>query len=387
MITTRIPSSRTLSVGATLLLLLVACAEVDVGTGDPLWCDRQLCPAWTTLEGSVVAAPSWIEGDPAAQLVGTNVRLQGQVAYVPATRNLPWVVEILGDIETGAELEVGLDLYQTGAVGAWVKVPATRWDTVRIPFEAWEEPIFGGLPLPQGITLQLTNQDIRVMLRKQGSGEVVIYRVGLNTGSAATPPTPQVNRPLGAPCDQPEDCASGRCTATSPAQSVGNVCGGCDGITACGVGHVCGMERRTLLSTGGRYALACETPGNVGSACVDTSECSAGVCCQGLCQGCCSNADCGGSACENALTGNEAIDIPNVSFDLTLSTLVPTDDTHYPVGTFNVCARGQGIGGSGAVCTQNSDCASGLTCQGPPLTRCNDLVCATVPSVVAGACG
>ena len=126
----------------------------------------------------------------------------------------------------------------------------------------------------------------------------------------------------------------------------------------------------------------------VGLACTTGDQCASGICCAGICSECCPSAGGPGNA-PSPCAGDHCA--------FRASTCSPVGLFGFP-GVPLQCDPGKGLGKTGAICTQNDDCAS-RACDGAivrttsPKTSDGGSVCADaggsdpiVTSVIAGTC-
>ena len=110
-----------------LLLLVLAALLSTAGTcetdliedaGFQLWCGERLCD-WDLEEGEIRKVATWHTNDYAVELVGSPVLLSSPAARSASSTR----VEVVSDIEEGADVAVQIDQEGDGAVDWVVLVP------------------------------------------------------------------------------------------------------------------------------------------------------------------------------------------------------------------------------------------------------------------------
>lgn len=325
----------------SLLLAVVAISQMgatDCGNAlrDPgfdVWCGGELC-AWKVERGEVVKVPTWNEGDPGVELVGTDVAIE-QVSPVDSGDGACLEFDMIANIDSNAHVALGVDVFADGSVEYLETIPTSSWTTL-----AFKLPIAGRY---RGVRFELT---------KVGDGHAVLAQIGAKIvdDCGAIPGIQPGPAPLGSPCDDASGCAQGSCVDTL----FGGYCLGCTDTT-CAATESCGIGDPT--SPLRDLPRVCETNGTreLGEQCVHDAECATGLCElgsdhntfePGAQYGFCSSCEPGGTQCA------------------TCAHAWDTERSPY------VCAPLGHAAASGAACASNEDCASGV-CNGAERKQCD----------------
>jgi hypothetical protein len=313
------------------------CGQVLRDPGFDLWCGDSLC-AWKVERGDIKKVPTWNEGDPGVELVGTDVAIE-QLSPVSSASCIEF--DLIADVDQSADVELNIDVDGDGSVE----------HTERIPTASWKS-------LSYLLAFQGNYSGIRFEIAKTGNGRAVLAQV---EGKTADPhacdgfaPIVPGAAPNGAACNGPGDaataCKSGICDA---AGIVGYECLGCDAMHPCTGGQVCGLGNPTspIFSV----PVQCVAAGarQLGELCISAAECATGICSNYVCSTCDSNAGCAnGEICAGAW---------------------PAPTTTMP----QVCSPHGHLRKPGEPCASNDDCASSQ-CNGAPRMQCDDgRACAT----------
>jgi len=256
----------------TLVVLAVGLATVAIGCeeviDDPafrLWCGDNLC-SWHTDEGSIRRAPTWHENDYGVELLGAPTTLSQVATSVPDCIEF----SMMADVDASAQVTLGIDFNNDGAVDHEEPIPAVRWREVKSLVRA--PGVYSG---------------IRFLIRKKGAGHAVVALVRAQSSTlCTTPPLELHDLPLGSTC-APErngaDCRSGVCCA-APVTFFGprgGVCSECCTGADCTDHRAC--ERRQKLEVSSAVILPFQcNPGDgqraAGAECLFNDDCVSGQC-------------------------------------------------------------------------------------------------------------
>ena len=313
--------------------------------GFELWCDDQLC-GWSVDEGEVQRVPTWHSQDYGAELVGDLVVISQVLEVTSFDQPECLSFDMVVDVEANASLTIEMDFLDDGHVEYSHPIPSYDWTPVRYD-----------------ITPPSYYTSVRFIVRKEGSGRVVLGKIRVSAGDSCTAaPLELLNRPNGAPCDTDEQCPYGDCRPVEE----GHLCTDCATDADCPEGTVCGAD----VGAFGWMFPACKIPGSteIGEACSWDFECSSGVCCASRCAECCvddfvycpdcpENTDncasgqvCGVTQNDQLITFTFACAEPNQDV---LGDLCVDDDE---------CISGHCCGAVCSECCQDDDCGAGQLC-------------------------
>lgn len=309
------------------------CGNVLRDSGFDLWCGDTLC-AWTVERGDIARVPTWNEGDPGVQLVGSDVAIS---QLTPVTSNDGACIEfdLVSNVDDESDVELNFYVDDGTAIDHTERVPTSNWQP--ITFEVGIANVYSG---------------IRFEITKSGSGTAVLANIGATVVANCSGIDPFVPgpAPLGAPCSIASDCASQICGTTLPAAPVpftfANVCLGCDDDHPCSAGDVCGIGAPASPVRGVPVTCVPEHASVLGQACNGDAECASSFCTEGACSECGTSADC-----------------PNAE--------TCTPDQNASTGATYIYVCGEQLGQPGDPCAENSDCAS-ATCNGATAMQCSD---------------
>jgi hypothetical protein len=315
--------------GAATQLGNTDCGQVLRDSGFDLWCGDGLC-AWKVERGEIKKVPTWNEGDPGVELVGSDVAIE-QLAPVDSGDGTCLEFKLVANVDPSADAELNVDVFGDGSVEHTERLPAASWK-----------------PLTYDLLIQGPYRGIRFEIAKTGAGKAQLANIGARTltpGDCAGL-TPIVAGPaaVGAYCDtmQPQTCASGLCELVDDPDGwlgVTGACAGCDAMHPCDAGQVCGLHEPTSPVREASHGCIAQASKDVGERCDLASECASGHCISGRCSGC-DASDC--TACAPS----------------------------WPSGP-SVCNPGQHLGQSGDACGTDDDCAS-AACDGTERKECDD---------------
>jgi hypothetical protein len=339
------------------------CGEALRDPGYDLWCGDELC-AWKLERGDIKRVPTWNKGDSGVELVGTDVAIaqlspldsaDGQCRDVDGTSkctspdDVCLEFSLLANIDDNAVVDLNLDIFNDGTIEHTQRLPLGKWQT-----------------LSYKIVIGQPFAGVRFELAKTGSGKAQLANIGARLardcdGLPVIEPGPA---PLGSPCKDAGDCASGICAASeSPVPFPGvsgflqpvNVCVGCSPTQNCSAGSVCGVGGAVSPVRAQETVCVPFSTKELGESCFWFNECKSGRCTGGVCSTCKDNADCSnGEQCGE-------------SWDTVFSAWVCSPNGH--------------VRQAGEPCTTAADCASGL-CAGAERSQCDD----GRPCVTAAQC-
>jgi hypothetical protein len=343
------------------LLLAVAVSQMGAtncgqALRDPsydLWCGEELC-AWKVERGDIKRVPTWHRGDSGVELLGSDAAISqlspldsadGQCRDLEdggraCTKPDDVCIEfsLLANIDDKATVDLNLDILNDGTVE----------HTQRLPIAQWE-------PLSYRVVIGQPFAGVRFQLVKSGSGLAQLANIGarLADNCDGLPVIdPGVQRPLGAPCGDASDCASGICgPGESPVPFPGltgflqpvNVCVGCDPQQNC-TGMVCGVGQANSPVRAQETVCVPFNGKQLGESCFWFNECASNRCTGGVCSTCKDDADCNGETCGEGW------------------------DTAFSAW---VCNPNGGARKGGEPCVSHADCTSGV-CNGTERSQCED---------------
>jgi hypothetical protein len=206
----RIPSA----FGAIVCLALTGAAcPLDDDPGFDDWCGDHLCH-WNLVEGQIAKAPTWHERDYGVELIGPTVTLAQQ----PNIDSVPCLeFKVIADIDPAASVYLELNFRADGTTDYRERIPSARWQ-----------------PLTFLVSAPTWYDAVTLTIRKETDGHAVLARLELGDGDGCTgPPLPLDDRPAGAWCETPEQCASAVC---APSQICSQTFVACDSATPCANG-------------------------------------------------------------------------------------------------------------------------------------------------------
>jgi hypothetical protein len=304
------------------------CGQVIRDPGFDLWCGDSLC-AWKLERGSIAKVPTWNEGDPGVELVGTDVAIEQLSPVTSADDNSHCIeFDLIANVDDTAELDLNIDVFGDGSVEHTERIPTARWQPL-----IYKLPIGGPGPYA----------GIRFELVKKGDGRAMVAQLQASTSTGCDGLTPIVPAPApnGAPCASGAGCQSGTCGPKGnlfEGQCVGCLGGDC-GSQTCGLGDPLSPVYGVPLECVNTHAR------QLGEQCFFDIECAAAApFCTGVCSTC--KADHSGCTCEPAWPGNAP---------------------HSPL----VCDPSGHARATGEPCANDADCASS-SCAGSARMQCED---------------
>jgi len=314
---------------------LVEDSGFDLWCGDAL-CDWQVVPATAT----VAKVPTWNAHDLGVDLQGSLVTL---TQLLPSTSDQVSCLhfDLLADIADPVNVTLDLDFNDDGSV--------ERSET--LPFGSWT-------PIEFRITAPTYFQSLRVSITKHGEGRAVLAQIRASSASDCTDAAMATsNRPLGATCENPTQCAQGSCLPRALAEELlpdankpRMACEACAGDPDCASGNVCGLGWNRRLLDGFASCTAASSR-VLGDRCLTAAECATGVCCGGICSSCCADL---GVGCPVGTTCNERA----------------RDGNKLPLRAPWQCSPGGRAGVANTPCLGNNDCASRSCVDGAPFLVC-----------------
>ncbi len=259
------------SLVATLVIVVVfaGCDDVVKDATFRMWCGEGLC-AWTTEAGSIRRAPTWHKKDYGVELVSVPTVISQTV-----TDKTPKCLEFstIADVETKAQVSIGLDFNADGTIDYEQPIAATGWRETKTL-----------------VTAPLRYDGIRFVIAKKGEGRAVLAQMRVQSRTECSgPPVVLENLPLGSPCAVGGDgaeCVSGICCVglcaeccaqTNDAGDIWNVIEPCAEGGACDRRDVLNVDR-SLFPT---VPLQCDPGGAThppGSECLADDDCASGAC-------------------------------------------------------------------------------------------------------------
>jgi hypothetical protein len=318
------------------------CGNVLRDSSFDLWCGDQLC-AWKVERGEIARVATWNEGDPGVELLGDDAAIE-QLAPVDSGDGQCIEFTLIANVDPNAEVDLNVDVLGDGTIDHSERLPASNWK-----------------PLSYDIFISAPYAGVRFEISKKGAGHARLAKIGakiISEGCQGLTPIVVTNRPLGTPCNDPSQCASGICgpSAITPPFMLyfnNDVCLGCDADHACTGGDVCGSD--DPVGPVRAAPIECVAPASrmLGEQCAAQTECAEGFCTYGTCS------TCNVGTCANGETCGPSWDLP------------------YGVHSPWTCSPLGHARASGEPCAANADCASNA-CTGTPRMQCDDgRTCAT----------
>lgn len=333
------------------------CGQVLRDPGFDLWCGDQLC-AWKLERGDIKRIPTWNNGDPGVELVGSDVAIE-QLSPVDSgdgycehqsdgktqctyPANVCIEFSLLANIEANTAVDLNIDVFGDGTVDYNERLPTGKWQSLSYRIIV-KEPFAG----------------IRFELAKAGTGVAQLANIGAQTASdcEGLPIITPSPAPLGSPCADNTECASGICQASPlPKPFNGSVnaligdtmCVACDLQHACTGGLTCGVKAPVSPIRAAEQACVAQSSKQLGEQCLSNNECDTNICLFNVCSTCTPNAGCAtGETCARGWT------------------------TTTGEGQVYECNPHAGVRTSGQPCANDDDCASGV-CNGTERKQCND---------------
>ena len=316
----------------TLLgLVVVVCVGCSSGgfIDNPMvdeWCDDRPC-AWE-VKGKVARVGTWHTDDYAVGFLGADTTLSQVNKNLTANRARCLGFSMIADIDTRTAVFIELDFLDDGVVDFSQKPPAMHWErrTFHVRTPSWY-------------------QGVRFIVRKAGEGRAVLAELRARDASdCRAEPVELRERPDGVPCENDDQCDSGRCRF-----------GGC---SYCGSDEECGPDQLCGIAAGvTNFAERCVEPGSAafGEACSSDAQCDNGICCNGACSQCCPDR----VSCEGVgMTCAVRRELQNL--DVPASLPVP-----------HQCAPGELRTPTGGPCLSHDDCQT-RSCGGQNITCAPD---------------
>ena len=238
------------------------------------WCGDNLC-LWETDVGAIEKVSTWHREDYGASFTEDPTIISQRVD----TRSTKcFLFTVTADVADDAALYFELDYLDDDLLHPdfSTRIEAPDWNKVKVDavVPSWCD-------------------ELRVILRKTGSGEVVVASLYDERYEECAMEIPNDDRPAGLVCEEDEDCRDGMCDPfVAMDDNIGFYsCGACSTASDCDAEEVCGLEFSRDKEVMFR---ACGEPSRhtLGERCLFDDECKTGICCDGQCSECCSDDDC-----------------------------------------------------------------------------------------------
>jgi hypothetical protein len=223
------------------------------------WCGNALC-SWQTDVGQIARVPTWDANDFGVAFVTDGYDGTGgtEISQVTQENQATCVTfTSVGNFDTSADMNLGVDFNNDGAVDQWYPLGSAAWQ--RVSAEITAPPSY------QGITFYV---------RKEGTGTAVLAEMAITstTGCTAAPP-PLPPAKLGQACSSTSQCATGL-VCPEPMGGTYRTCGQCSEESPCAGGVVC--AQRSVF-----FPLQCAPGQGLGGSdapCLANDDCASGEC-------------------------------------------------------------------------------------------------------------
>lgn len=328
-----------------LAALLCGCGEDLIRNPEVnRWCGDTPCD-WQ-VHGEIKRVGSWHKNDYAVALVSDDASLTQENATIDYTDSDCFSFAMVAKIDRGVPVYLELDFLADGSAEFSQRLPTSDWQrrTFKVTAPDWY-------------------RKVRFIIRKDGPGRAILAEISATNadGQCSAPAVELRDRPDGAGCSSDEDCASGGCSRGS--------CGGCADDEACAEGQVCGL---VYVDNDEHHACVERASMTLAAACDRDAQCESGVCADGACSECATDADCAADA------------------GCRIAAARPVFSRFWP----KLCGPGEMLRSDGASCTSDRDCESG-SCEGFEVSCEPDLACRSssgnlcsmcVPQLQLGVC-
>jgi hypothetical protein len=294
-----------------------------------LWCGDELC-SWEVEDGAIEQVPTWHAGDHGVGMISDPTVLTQRSEASDQDTDCIWFT-LMVDSDPGVTVTLELDFRDDGLTEYAHPIPSTDWTT--FSYHIRPPSYF---------------DNIRFRIRKTGAGQATLAQIAADRANASLcasqAPLIYEDLPLGARCQDADECASSHCTFTRVMASSRELdgdyhasCSECSIDSDCSDEQVCGMA----YTAENRPYTRCVDPATrqLGEQCHSGGECGSGVCCEGRCSECCGTADSGcdeGESCQHAAGNGDGS-----------TRMMPS-----------MCEPGSGERAEGAACLADDDCAS-----------------------------
>jgi len=210
------------------------CGQVTRDPGFDLWCGNELC-VWKVVRGDVRRVATWHDGDSGVELLGSDTAIS-QLTPVNSIDGTCIRFDLVANVAETAEVDLNIDVEGDGTVDKQERVPTASWK-----------------PVSFRIFVKAPYDGIRFELAKHGTGTAILARINaeLADDCEGLAPIAASQRPDGASCGAPEDCASGTCAQLTifgapPGSTDGLTCSRCSAGTCGAAWGRARLSRRAL---------------------------------------------------------------------------------------------------------------------------------------------
>ena len=333
-------SVKKLGLSALWALCLLSCGADSLIRNPDVerWCGDNPCD-WQ-VEGEIKRVSTWHPNDYAVALVSDDAKLIQENGTVDNTDSDCFSFTMVAKIAEGVKVFLELDFLADGSVEFSQRLPVSNWErrTFKVTAPEWY-------------------RKVRFIIRKEGPGRAILAELAAENANrqCTAPPVELRERPEGAICSKAEQCAVG-------AECSNGRCGGCVDDEGCDDGLLCAIH-----DVGNQRYKACVDVNSapLGAACDRDLQCSSGICNEGACSECMTDADCErGQLCRLALDQ-------------------PPSSRFWP----RLCGAGEGKRAMDAPCTNGTDCES-RECEGFHVSCKVELECRNAGGACSfGSCG
>jgi hypothetical protein len=324
------------------------CGQIIRDPGFDLWCGDQLC-SWKVERGSVERVPTWNEGDPGVALLGSDTAIE-QLTPVTDADTTCIEITMMSNVTLDAHVVLNIDVDDDGTIEQSEQLPTAAWQpltflvAIRAPYS--------------GVRFELAKTGPG---SAELADINAVVSTACGAGQTPLDPRPvPIGEPCQGSADcRSGFCALPVGLLGLPGAENGNgVCASCD-ATSCGSGEVCGAGIAPTVVAG--VAPACVPAGSkpLGELCLGDAECAAGPCVNDACSEC---NPVGSNSCPNGETCLSTWpEFFDVFTPFLCSPSVPRGSGEVCVDS-DECSSGVCVGETYSECSDSRPCTSDQDC-------------------------